>query len=462
MSVAHWLFLISIFLIILSLFFRKPPILPAIVGLFAVGFAEVNSFAATLQVAFRAILKAGENLMGVVVLIGLVVALSQLLKESQGDKILLGPLLRIQKISQAYWIMGMVMWGMTLIMWPTPALTLLGATVIPALKLARINPLVPAVSLTIFGKGFGLSGDFIIQGAPTLTSQTTGIPVPVIVSASFPVVLISGACAGLVGYFFLYKVLHSHGSSVMVENLNQEIGQPKIKEENMELKLTPRKTKLFSILFGTGYLVILILIISKKMTGDEASGLIGGITLLLLALGTVILYGKGAYQELVSYLKRGMSYAIKIFVPITVMSAFFLLGTFSGSTEILQNEGQGYFYDYAMKLSEWVPLSKYTVSLLVIFVGIIGSLDGSGFGGLPLVGGVALVLSQIAQLPPVPLVVLGQIVGIWTGATIIPWGFGAITAGIAGVKPKFLFRCTIPAYLACIFSSWLWTIFQLP
>ncbi|NMA69487.1 MAG: citrate transporter [Desulfitobacterium sp.] len=462
MSVAHWIFLFSIFLILLSLFFRKPPILPALVGLFAVGFAEVNSFPETLQVAYRALLMAGKNLMGIVVLIGLVVSLSQLLKDSQGDKILLRPLLRIHKTSHAYWILGIVMWGMTLLMWPTPALTLLGATVIPALRIARINPLVPAVSLTIFGKGFGLSGDFIIQGAPTLISQTTGIPVPVIVSASLPVVLVSGVCAGLVGYIFMHKVLQSHGSSLIVESPDQEIFENKKKKETKNNKIYFRKTKVFSLLFGTGYLIILILIITMKMTGDEASGLIGGITLLLLVLGTGIIYGKGAYQELVVYLKRGMSYAIKIFVPITIMSAFFLLGTISGYTEIFQNEGEGYFYDFAMKLSEWIPLTKYTVSILIIFVAIIGSLDGSGFGGLPLVGGVALVLSQISQLPPVPLVVLGQIVGIWTGATIIPWGFGAITSGIAGVKPRYLFRCTIPAYMACIFTSWIWTIFQLP
>lgn len=96
-----------------------------------------------------------------------------------------------------------VMWGFTLHIWPTPAISLLGAVVIPALARVGVNPIGMAVSLTIFGKGLGFAGDFVIQGAPSLLSKAAGIPVYTILTASFPVVLLSGFLAAGTGGFTL-------------------------------------------------------------------------------------------------------------------------------------------------------------------------------------------------------------------------------------------------------------------
>jgi hypothetical protein len=174
-----------------------------------VGIADRGEVIGALQVSFRALSLATGNLLTVILLIGIVVALTHLLKETEADQVIIKPLLRIRSLGMAYWSLGIVMWILTLLVWPTPAISLLGAVAVPALVKVGINPIGLAVSLTIFGEGLGLAGDFVIQGAPSLLSKASGIPVYSIISASFPVVILSGLFAAVVGWvtlsFFLKK-----------------------------------------------------------------------------------------------------------------------------------------------------------------------------------------------------------------------------------------------------------------
>lgn len=224
-SIAHWVFLFFILIIVIALFFRKLPLLPATIGLFGVGIAQSGNGIEAVQISFRAIILATDNLLGVIVLIGLIVALTKLLRESGADQILVRPLMRIRTISAAYWSIGLAMWVLTLLIWPTPALTLLGAAVIPALGRAGIHPIPLAVSLAVFGKGIGLSGDFVIQGAPSLMSKATGIPISVILSASFPVVILSGSCGSFIGYMALKLFLNKEELPEKLMNSGQRGNQ---------------------------------------------------------------------------------------------------------------------------------------------------------------------------------------------------------------------------------------------
>jgi len=158
------------------------------------------------------------------------------------------------------------------------------------------------------------------------------------------------------------------------------------------------------------------------------------------------------------YIKEGLRFAMGVFAPIVIMSSFFFLGTKSGYQQILHHEGLGFFSDFAYSLSGWIPLSKWTVGILIVLVAILGSMDGSGFSSLPLVGGISVALSQAAGLDSVPLAVLGQVAGIWTGAALIPWGFTAVTAAVAGVDVHQLVKYTLPAYFTAVITAFIWTM----
>ncbi|AFM00862.1 hypothetical protein Desde_2532 [Desulfitobacterium dehalogenans ATCC 51507] len=463
LTLAHWVFILFILLIIATLIFRKPPVLPAAVGLFGVGLAESRNGIEAVQISFRALILATSNLLGVIVLIGLVVTLTQLLQKTKADQILVRPLLRIKSMSLAYWAVGIAMWLLTLLIWPTPALTLLGAVVIPILGRIGIHPIVLAVSLAVFGKGMGLSGDFIIQGAPSLVSKATGIPIGVLLSASFPVVILSGICGAGFGYITLKLFLKTEPGSAenqKPEGISENLLE-KRKNGKTERQARFERGPLLAGIMALGYLGTVIVILIFKIHGDEASGLIGGVTLLILCICTILTEGRDAFSQFIIYVKDGLRYAMGVFTPIIIMSGFFFLGTAAGSEQVFLREGPGFFYDYTILLAEWIPLTKWTVVGLIVFIAILASLDGSGFSSLPLVGGIAIALSQVSQIPAVPLAVLGQVVGIWTGAALIPWGFVAVTSAVAGVEVQRLMKYTVPAYLAAILCALGWTLLQL-
>lgn len=456
-TLAHWIFLIFIVLIILTLIFRKPPILPAAIGLFGVGIADHGDIIGAIQVSFRALSLATGNLLTVILLIGIVVALTRLLRETEADQVIIKPLLRIRTLGLAYWAIGATMWILTLFLWPTPAISLLGAVAIPALAKFGINPIGLAVSLTIFGEGLGLAGDFVIQGAPSLLSKASGIPVHTLLSASFPIVILSGLLAAVTGrvvlYFFIDKEVQQQTPSVRENN-----NGPEIVTLEKSPTLNPRRIQAIATIVVVSYVLAVLFILTWKIRGDGASALIGGVTLLILCLCTLLKDGKSAFSTFMDYMKEGLRFSMGVFAPIILMSSFFFLGTKSGYQQILHLEGLGFFSDFAYALSGWVPLSKWTVGILIVIVAILGSMDGSGFSSLPLVGGISVALSQAAGIDGVHLAVLGQVVGIWTGAALIPWGFTAVTAAVAGVDVNQLVKYTLPAYFTAVITAFVWTM----
>jgi len=467
-TLAHWVFLIFVVFIILTLVWKKPPVLAAAIGLFAVGFAYSGDPLESIQISFRALSLATTNLLSVILLIGIVVGLTRLLKDTGADQRIMKPLLRVKRLSTAYWLIGIAMWVLTLMVWPTPAITLLGAVVVPALKKIGINPLGLALSLTLFGEGMGLSGDFIIQGAPSLLSKATGIPVSVILSASLPIVIGSGLLATLTGSLLLkFKLEPDSGSSFIQGNLPKPLNMLKAEDVKKTLdtenigKIATRQSRIITLIVIFCYGMTVFFMLFLKIRGDAASALIGGTTFLILCIGVLIQERRKAFTSFVGYLKEGLRFSTGVFVPIIVMSSFFFLGTKAGFQQIFHKDGLGFFSDFAYLLSEFIPLNPWTVGGLIVLVAILGSMDGSGFSSLPLVGGISIALSEAAHLPPVPFAVLGQIVGIWTGAALIPWGFSSVTSAITEVDPRTLFRLTFPCYLVAIITAFLWTMFKI-
>lgn len=334
-TLAHWVFLIFVVFIILTLFWKNPPVLSAAIGLFVVGFAYSRNPLESIQISFRALSLATTNLLSVILLIGIVVALTRLLKDTGADQRIVQPLLRLNRLSTAYWLIGIAMWILTLMIWPTPAITLLGAVVVPALKKVGLNPLGLALSLTLFGEGLGLSGDFIIQGAPSLLSKSTGIPVPVLINESLLIVLSSGLLAVLTGSLLLKFKLKDDSSPCTLKDKNLEPTKVLVKArirhspniikglnrvtEEIDLK----KSRILGLIAIFCYGLTVLFMFFFKIRGDAASALVGGTTLLILCIGVFIQERRKAFTSFVGYLKDGLRFSIGIFVPIVVMSSFF-------------------------------------------------------------------------------------------------------------------------------------------
>jgi hypothetical protein len=97
-------------------------------------------------------------------------------------------------------------------------------------------------------------------------------------------------------------------------------------------------------------------------------------------------------------------------------------------------------FDWGYWIAYHVPINKLTVSIVVTVASILGAFDGLGIAAIPLGASIGMALGKPIGANIAVLGAQAQIAAIWTGATLVPWGFLAVTAAITGVDPKDLAR----------------------
>ncbi|NLI92589.1 MAG: hypothetical protein GX434_10420 [Peptococcaceae bacterium] len=450
-------YFVFILLIVITIILRKKPILISASGLLAVGIGETASLFQGVQVVFRALLSTATDFLPIILLIGLVVGMTNMLKDTGTDWVMSRPFLKIQRAALIYWIFGIALWLLSLFLWPTPAVTLLGAVILPTLGNTRINPLGLAIGLCIFGEGMGLAGDYIIQGAPGLLAKSAGVGVEQIIRASIPLVFGSGLIAAFIG-FWRFSGLNKQSPQDKPKDLGL---QDKEKQEEKDEKgpgQKIRKENILALLIVFVFLTTVISLLKSGLRGDSATAVTGGITLFILILGTLFWNYKSSLNAFVKYIQEGMRFSMEVFAPIVVIAGFFILGTQEGNETILLQSGQGYLEKLSLILSGMIPLNLLTCSLIVVFAAVLGAMSGSGFSALPLVGGLAAALGHAAGLPVIPLAVLGQVAAIWTDATIIPWGFPAVVSAVTGTESAIIVRNNVLPWISALAWILVWTM----
>ncbi len=451
-----------IVLIILMIILKKKPILIGALGIIAVGIGETGDIFNGIQIAFRGLLFTATDLLPIILLIGLVVGMTNMLRETGTDAIIIKPFLRLNNPFWIYWLMGLFLCFFSLFLWPTPAVTLLGAVILPIISNTGINPLGLAVGLCIFGEGIGLAGDYIIQGAPGLLAKSAGISVSSVIMESIPMVLGSGLLASLIGFWKMSK-LNEQRKDIRQgsQQVRKEARHHALPSEVLDQTSTPtgqKKRSILAILTVGIYGVTVIMLLNSGLRGDSAAAATGGITIILLILGSVITNYRTSLNSFVQYIQSGMRFSMEVFAPIVVIAGFFILGTENGNEKILQELGPGYLEQLSLQLSQIITLNELTCSLIMVFAAIIGAMSGSGFSALPLVGGVAAALGQASGIPVVQLAVLGQVAAIWTDATMIPWGFPAVVSAVTRTEAVHIVRQNILPWLSAQVFIIVWTL----
>src|SRR5690606_31268889 len=111
----------------------------------------------------------------------------------------------IKNPTLGFWTIGLLMMIISWFFWPSPAVALLGAVLLPVAIRAGLPALGVAMAMNLFGHGIALSSDFIIQGAPKLTADAAGIPVSDVLAASIPLVITMGVVTTVVAFIFLKR-----------------------------------------------------------------------------------------------------------------------------------------------------------------------------------------------------------------------------------------------------------------
>ena len=172
----HYAYLIGVIAILAVMVRRRDTPAVCIAFLFILGVIGLGSVAGGIMTVFNAVLYAAREFMEVIATIALVTALSKCLKDLGSDYLMMVPMSRVMKTpSLTWWILGLTMFLFSLFLWPSPSVALVGAFMLPFAVKAGLNPLAAAMAMNLFGHGFALSYDFVIQGAPGVSAGAAGV-----------------------------------------------------------------------------------------------------------------------------------------------------------------------------------------------------------------------------------------------------------------------------------------------
>lgn len=440
----HYAYLIGVIVILAVMVLKKDTPAVCIAFLFILGLIGLKSVTGGIITVFSAVLYAGREFMEVLATIALVTSLSKCLKDLGSDYLMMVPMAGIMKTpSLTWWILGLTMFLFSLFLWPSPSVALVGAIMLPFAVKAGLNPLAAAMAMNLFGHGFALSYDVVIQGAPAISAGAAGLDTSSILRQAWPLFWMMGIVTVLSAYMLNRSQLDARGPRLSIQ---AEPSRPQ----------GHKKAALFLAVFTPiAFAGDIILMLLCGLKGGDATSMVSGTALLITCLGALLGFGKQSLEKVTGYVTEGFLFAIRIFAPVIIIGAFFFLGG-DGITSIMgERFNRGIMNDWALWLAQNAPLNKYMAAFIQMVVGGLTGLDGSGFSGLPLTGALARTFGTATGSSVPVMAALGQITAIFVGGgTIVPWGLIPVAA-LCNVSPLELARKNlIPVCIgfACTFA----------
>ncbi|MFJ8071582.1 hypothetical protein ACIQZD_21955 [Peribacillus sp. NPDC096447] len=413
LTALHWIYVVFIALIIGFMVRRRDTTLICIVGISLLALVATGSLASSISGIFNSFIFAITELMSTILIISIIVAMSTVLTKSGINDVMIAPFAKfIKNPTLAFWVIGIVMMMISWFFWPSPAVALLGAVLLPVALRAGLPALGVAMAMNLFGHGIALSGDFIIQAAPKLTGDAASIPVGDVITASIPLVITMGVVT-TISAFILLKRDMKLGKIKAADT--EGIVQEQTISENL---LTLGQKKFFAIFIPIAFLLDVVALSILKLQGGDATALVGGTAVFILLILSLVAHKQQGLEKSTAYLIQGFQFGFKVFGPVIPIAAFFYLGD-SGFNQIigdyLPKTSLGIVNDLGAALAASVPLTKEIAAVTLTGIGAITGLDGSGFSGISLAGSVAKLFGTAIGSGTATLTALGQITAIWVG-----------------------------------------------
>ena len=334
LTAAHWIYLAGIVVILITMAMRKNIVVPAVAATMLTAWAFSGSIITGLSSIFNASLVAAQELFNIFLIIALVTAMLGALREMGADRLMVTPFRRVMRAgTSSFLILALVTYVISLFFWPTPAVPLVGAVLIPVAIRAGLTPLSVGMVIAIAGQGMALSADYIIKVAPGISATAAGVDPDSVADKSLVLSLIVGVVALLVTYVTQRRTWRKPSPELLVawENKADKFGSGgsaadggqggptgarpadspvdsggSVSEARPAAAATlvrtepvaepapsdPPKTnsaKVFAVLVPTAYFAFIAYLLLGKFTslvpplqGGDAAGIVGGIAALLL------------------------------------------------------------------------------------------------------------------------------------------------------------------------------------
>ena len=262
---AHYIYILFMVVVLITMIMKKESVIPCILGIFALGLYYTRDLIGALGAIFSALSVALNELGPVIIIIGIMVALSKALEENKAIDFMVGPISKVVKNStSAFFISGIFMFIMSWFFWPSPATALVGAIFLPIAIKAGLPAIGLAMAINLFGHGIALSTDFIIQGAPSITSGAAGIEVTEVMSEGIILYIVMAVVTIGTAFYMLRKDLKNG-------DLKCEIAQTK-EVEKKDVSLTA-KISIWLVIIS--FILDIIAMYKFDHKGGDATGLLG-------------------------------------------------------------------------------------------------------------------------------------------------------------------------------------------
>lgn len=468
---AHWAYLLGVAVIVVTMIFRANVVVPSIVATFCVALAWSGSPVSAIGSIFGASFVAAKELFNIFLVIALMTALLNALKGLRSDIRMVEPFRAVMKNGHvSYFILAGVTYFISLFFWPTPAVPLVSAVLLPAAIAAGLPPLAGAAAIAIAGQGMALSSDYVIGVAPGISAKASGTVAAVVADRALVLSMVVGAIALIMVYVTLRKhfkapsgalldqwqaqaseggaVAHDEGTTHKAEIAQgTRRDEPLFSESDIDRELhdIERKrvkwSKLFAVITPIAFLGVVALMVLPKFVGGlptikggDAASLVGGMAAALMIFATLAMHGpRKMLDASADHITEGFVFAFRAMGSVLPIAGFFFLGASETAASILglpADKTPSLLFELVQSAQQWIPHNPLLVGFGVLITGI----DGSGFSGLPLTGALAGAMAPVSGVDAATLAALGQMGAIWTGGgTLIAWSSLIAVAGFARV-----------------------------
>ncbi|MFW6722073.1 hypothetical protein ACHZ98_18310 [Streptomyces sp. MAR4 CNY-716] len=196
LTAAHWTYLAGVVVIIGVMIARRNVVVPAVVATFLTAWFYSGSLVKGLASIFSASLTAAGELFSIFLIIALITALLGAMRAMGAERRMVVPFRALMRNGRmAFLALAGVTYFISLFFWPTPAVPLIGAILLPAAIRAGLPAVSAAAAIAIAGQGMALSSDYVIQVAPGLSAKAAGVETSAVADRAMVLSVITGVVA---------------------------------------------------------------------------------------------------------------------------------------------------------------------------------------------------------------------------------------------------------------------------
>ncbi|MEU6998066.1 hypothetical protein [Nonomuraea sp. NPDC046570] len=501
LGAAHWIYLAGIVVIIAVMITRRNIVIPAVAATFFTAWAFTGDIVKGMQSIFGASLTAAAELFNIFLIIALVTALLGALKALGADQRMIEPFRAVMRNGHtSFWVIAGVTYVISLFFWPTPAVPLIGAILLPVAIRAGLPALGAGLAVAIAGQGMALSSDYVMQVAPGLSATAAGTSTSLVADRSLVLSLVVGGIALVLGYFMIRRTIVAPSVDNLLrwegKALSPALSLPRTEEvtatatagagdlaaatggggtgtftdpvessgpEGMGdpgetggqggLGAAPAgRSKAFAVIVPLAFLALVGYMLLGKFTdlvpetiGGEAAALVGGVAAILLLFATAVTDGRRALETCAEHVIDGLVFSVKAMGIVLPIAGFFFIGSenFAGRIMFLPEGAKApdFLFEVVNAAKDGIPHNSFLIAFAILAIGMITGLDGSGFAGLPLTGSLSGALGPTVGMDPATLAAIGQMGCVWSGGgVLIAWSSLIAVAGFARVNVLDLAR----------------------